>query len=58
MRNVLNQYTTSDGVVITICKPRAPRKGERTWPATKGSVAQVGAKGVNLRNAGLVHAKG
>ena len=57
-RAILNQYTTSDGVVITICKPRAPRKGERTWPANKGSVAQVGAKGTNLRAAGLPYAKG
>jgi len=57
-RTILNQYTTAEGLVVTVYKPRAPRRSERTWVASKGSVAQLGAKGANLRNAGLAHAKG
>ena len=57
-RKIQDQYLTSDGVLITICKPAKPRKSERTWTATKGSVFQLGAKGATLRNAGLAHAKG
>lgn len=57
-RKIQDQYLTSDGVLITICKPAKPRRSERTWVASKGSVAQLGAKGANLRNAGLPYAKG
>ena len=56
-RKVQAQYLL-DGVLVTICKPAKPRKSERTWRATKGSIAQLGAKGATLRNAGLAHAKG
>ena len=56
-RRVQAQYAL-DGVLVTICKPAKPRKSERTWRATKGSITQLGAKGANLRNAGLAHAKG
>ena len=55
---VLAQYTNPEGLLVTVYKPRAPRRSERTWHATKGSVAQLGAKGANLRNAGLPYAKG
>lgn len=57
-RKIQDQYLTSDGVLITICKPAKPRKSERTWTATKGSIYQLGGKGATLRNAGLAHAKG
>jgi hypothetical protein len=56
-RKVQAQYLL-DGVLVTICKPAKPRKSERTWRATKGSIAQLGGKGATLRNAGLAHAKG
>ena len=56
-RKVQAQYLL-DGVLVTICKPGKPRRSERTWVATKGSIAQLGAKGASLRNAGLSHAKG
>jgi hypothetical protein len=56
-RKVQAQYIM-DGVLVTFCKPAKPRKSERTWIAIKGSIAQLGAKGANLRNAGLNHAKG
>lgn len=44
-RGVQDQYITSDGVKITICKPYAPRKGERTWIGnSKFSVFNLGAQ--------------
>ena len=56
-RKVQAQYLL-DGVLVTICKPAKPRRSERTWMATKGSIAQLGGKGATLRNAGFAHAKG
>jgi hypothetical protein len=57
-RRVQTQYAL-DGVLVTIYKPARPRRSERTWSAgAKYSVANLGAKGANLRNAGLSHAKG
>jgi len=56
-RKVQAQYLL-DGVLVTICKPARPRRSERTWVATKGSITQLGAKAASLRNAGLNHAKG
>ena len=57
-RNALAQYTM-DGVVVTVYKPRKPRKSERTWHgAAKWSVANLGGKAVALRDQGLVRAKG
>ena len=56
-RKVQAQYLL-DGVLVTICKPAKPRRSERTWVATKGSIAQLGGKGATLRNAGFAHAKG
>lgn len=57
-RKIKDQYLTSDGVLITICKPAKPRRSERTWAPIRGSVFQLGSKAANLRNAGLAHAKG
>ena len=57
-RKIQDQYLTSDGVLITICKPAKPRRSERTWAPIRGSVFQLGSKAANLRNAGLSHAKG
>lgn len=57
-RKIKDQYLTSDGVLITICKPAKPRRAERTWAPIRGSVFQLGSKAANLRNAGLPHAKG
>jgi len=57
-RNALAQYTM-DGVVVTVYKPRAPRKSERTWiGAAKWSVANLGGKAISLRQEGLARAKG
>jgi hypothetical protein len=57
-RRIQDQYLTSDGVLITICKPAKPRRSERTWAPIRGSVFQLGSKAANLRNAGLPHAHG
>lgn len=57
-RRIKDQYLTSDGVLITICKPAKPRRSERTWAPIRGSVFQLGSKAANLRNAGLPHAHG
>jgi hypothetical protein len=57
-RKIKDQYLTSDGVLITICKPAKPRRSERTWAPIRGSVFQLGSKAANLRNAGLPHAHG
>ena len=57
-RRVEAQYIM-DGVVVMVCKPAKPRKGERTWMSgAKYSVRNLGAKAVNLRNEGLATAKG
>ena len=57
-RRVEAQYIM-DGVVVMVCKPAKPRKGERTWlSGAKYSVANLGAKAVSLRNEGMSHAKG
>ena len=57
-RKIKDQYLTSDGVLITICKPAKPRRSERTWAPIRGSVFQLGSKAANLRNAGVPHAHG
>lgn len=41
-RRVEAQYIM-DGVVVMVCKPAKPRKGERTWRgAAKYSIANIG----------------
>ena len=49
--------TIQNGVKVTMCAPRAVRKGERTFTATKYSIASMGAKNVNLMNQGLKKSK-
>lgn len=57
-RRVEAQYIM-DGVVVMVCKPAKPRKGERTWlSGAKYTVANIGRKGQSLRNNGLATAKG
>lgn len=57
-RRVEAQYIM-DGVVVMVCKPAKPRKGERTWRSgAKYSIANLGGKARTLRDAGLSHAKG
>ena len=52
-------YTNADGVTVTLYPMAKPRPSERTWRGmAKYSLANLGAKAVSLRAAGLNHAKG
>ena len=51
--NILSQFINEQGVIVTVFKPVAPRKGERTWVAIRGSVANMGAKANALNHAGI-----
>ena len=58
-RKILTSYTNQDGVLVTVYKPRKPRKSEKTWlGGSKFSVANIGRKAQSLRNEGLSQAKG
>ena len=47
----------ADGSSITVIAMRKPRKAERTFPANKGSVYNLGAKAVSLGACGLLKRK-
>jgi len=47
----------ADGGSITVIAMRKPRKSERTFPANKGSVYNLGAKAVSLGACGLLKRK-
>lgn len=49
--------TVENGVKVTLCAPRPARKGERTFAATKYSIASMGAKNVNLMSQGIKKSK-
>lgn len=49
--------TIENGVKVTICAPRMPRRSERTFQNVKGSIANMGAKNVNLMNQGFKKGK-
>lgn len=51
-RRVQAQYLV-DGVVVTLCKPGRVRKGERTWRAVRGSVANMGHQAATLTGGGM-----
>lgn len=53
MPRILNTYFNAEGVLVTVYKPRAPRAGERTFPAIKGSISNMGAKAVMLTTIGI-----
>lgn len=46
-----------NGVKYTMCAPRPARQGERTFTATKYSIASMGAKNVNLMSQGIKKSK-
>jgi len=59
MPRILKQYTNSEGVLVTVYKPRAPRATEKTWKAIKGSIFNMGAKAAMLHGMGYrVHPRG
>jgi hypothetical protein len=46
-----------NGVKVTMCAPRRVKQGERTFTATKYSIASMGAKNVNLMSQGIKKSK-
>jgi hypothetical protein len=53
MPRILSTYTAPEGFLVTVYAARAPRKGERTFPAIKGSISNMGAKAVKLACVGI-----
>ena len=49
--------TMENGVKVTMCAPRRVKQGERTFTATKYSIASMGAKNVNLMSQGIKKSK-
>lgn len=49
--------TIQNGVKVTICAPRMPRRSERTFLNNKGSIANMGAKAAGLMAAGIKKGK-
>ena len=47
----------ADGGSITVIAMRKPRKSERTFPANKGSIFNMGAKAYSLGFDGLLKRK-
>ena len=43
----------SKGGKIIQCKPRAPRRNEKTWTANKYSIYNIGAQGVSMGKQGV-----
>lgn len=46
------EFLASGGKIV-VCKPRAPRKGEKTWTASKYSIANIGAKAMSTGKRGI-----
>ena len=52
MKSIDYQYMTGEGILVTVFKPRIPRRNQ-TFPSMKYTVANMGRQATNLRNAGL-----
>ena len=56
MRNLVDsQYTTEEGILVTVFKPKIPKRNQ-TFPSMKYTIANIGKKAINLRNAGFAKA--
>jgi hypothetical protein len=53
MPRILSTYTAPEGFLVTVYATRAPRKTERTFPAIKGSITNMGAKACKLAAFGI-----
>ena len=53
MPRILSTYTAPEGFLVTVYATRAPRKTERTFPAIKGSIANMGGKAIVLATMGI-----
>jgi hypothetical protein len=49
--------TYENGVKVTICAPRKPKRSERTFLNNKGSIANLGAKAAGLMASGIMKGK-
>ena len=52
MDKAILEFLESGGKIVK-CKPRAPRKGEKTWTASRYSIANVGAKAMSTGKHGI-----
>ena len=52
MDKAIQEFLASGGKIVK-CKPRAPRKGEKTWTASKYSIANIGAKAMAIGSRGI-----
>ena len=52
MDKAILEFLASGGKIVK-CKPRAPRKGEKTWTASKYSIANIGAKAMAIGSRGI-----
>jgi hypothetical protein len=46
-------YTNPEGVLVQVFGYKRPAKSERTWPAIRGSIANMGHQAVGLAVAGM-----
>jgi hypothetical protein len=57
--NPIQSYLDENtNVVVQVYAPRKPRKSERTFPPTMGSVFNLGRKCVSLRSFGVYASRG
>jgi hypothetical protein len=52
----MSEYFEND-IKITVYNYKKPRKSERTWPAIKGSISNIGRKAETLCSFGLLKHK-
>ena len=52
MDKAIQEFLASGGQIVK-CKPRAPRKGEKTWTASRYSIANVCAKAMSTGKHGI-----
>ena len=52
MDKAIQEFLLAGGQIVK-CKPRAPRKGEKTWTASKYSIANIGAKAMSTGKRGI-----
>ena len=56
MKNAIMSYY-EDGALVKVYAYKAPAKSQRTFPAVKGSVCNMGAKAVTLGCSGVLKRK-
>lgn len=65
-KNLVLNYNTMDalekyfsnGGTITVCKPGRRSKANTSFPLVKGTVSNIGAKQVSLKNSGVKSRRG